>query len=69
MWILREVEQPVTKQNVIHELKNHRLIMTLTRIIKNTRSAQCEHCEAMLKDVYKCMDGELQDIRNRGNDE
>jgi hypothetical protein len=59
----------VTKQNVIHELKNHRLIMTLLRIIKNTRSSQCEHCEVLLKDVYKCMDDELQDIRNRGNDE
>jgi hypothetical protein len=59
----------MTKQNVIHELKNHRLIMTLLRIIKNTRSAQCEHCEVLLKDVYKCMDDELQNIRNRGNDE
>ena len=43
--------------------------MTMVRVVRNTRAADCEHCEALLKDVYKCLDGELNDMRNRNNHE
>jgi len=59
----------MTKANAIHQLKMHRFLMSMVRTIKNTRSSDCEHCEVLLKDVHKCMDGELDDIRNRSNDE
>ena len=59
----------MTKANAIDQLKMHRFLMSMVRIIKNTRGPNCEHCEALLKDVYKCLDGELNDIRNRNNDE
>jgi hypothetical protein len=59
----------MTKANAIHQLKMHRFLMTMVRVVKNTRAADCEHCEAMLKDVYKCLDGELNDMRNRNNHE
>jgi hypothetical protein len=57
------------KHNVLMELRMHRFLMSMVRTIKNTRGPNCEHCEALLKDIYKCLDGELNDIRNRNNDE
>lgn len=57
----------MTKANAIHELKLHRMMMSMIRIVKNIRYATCEHCEALLRDVHKCMNDELNDIRNRDN--
>jgi hypothetical protein len=62
-------EKQMPKHNVLMEIRMHRFLMSMVRTIKNTRGPICEHCEALLKDVYKCLDGELNDIRNRNNNE
>jgi hypothetical protein len=59
----------MAKHNVLMEIKMHRFLMSMVRTIKNTRGPNCEHCEAMLKDVHKCLDGELNDMRDRAKDE
>jgi hypothetical protein len=59
----------MAKHNVLQEIKMHRFLMSMVRTIKNTRGPNCEHCEAMLKDVHKCLDGELNDMRDRAKDE
>ena len=51
------------------ELEYHTTLMSLIRVVKNLRSRDCEHCEYVLKEVYKCMDGETKDIRDRANDD
>jgi hypothetical protein len=59
----------MTKANAIHELRLHRFSMQLVRILLSNRKATCEHCETLLKDIYKCMHEEVQDKKNRSNDE
>ena len=49
------------------ELEFHTTLMTLIRVVRNLRSMDCEHCEKLLTEVYKCMDKESQDIRDRAN--
>ena len=51
------------------ELEFHTTLMTLIRVVRNLRSMDCEHCAELLTDVYKCMNKETQDIRDRANDE
>jgi len=53
----------MTKTNAVAELKLHRVLMSLILMTKNLRSAGCEHCEALLKDVYKCMTDEMHMMR------
>jgi len=51
-----------------YELEFHTTLMTLIRVVRNLRSMDCEHCADLLTDVYKCMNKETQDIRDRAND-
>ena len=49
-------------------LEFHTTLMTLIRVVRNLRSMDCEHCADLLTDVYKCLDKETKDIRDRAND-
>ena len=49
------------------ELEFHTTLMTLIRVVRNLRSMDCEHCEKLLTEVYRCLDKEIQDIRDRAN--
>lgn len=51
-----------------YELEFHTTLMTLIRVVRNLRSMDCEHCADLLTDVYRCMDKETQNIRDRAND-
>jgi hypothetical protein len=53
----------VTK-NVMQEIKMHKLLMSMVNLVKMSRKIYCEHCEALLMDIYRCMDNELKDIKN-----
>jgi len=57
------MEQPVTK-GVLHEVKMHKLLMSMINLVKMSRKTYCEHCEALLMDIYRCMDNELKDIKD-----
>lgn len=50
-----------------YHLEFHRTLMTLIRIVRNLRSMDCEHCGDLLTQVYKCLDEETTDIRDRAN--
>jgi len=52
-----------------YELEFHTTLMSLIRMVRNLRSMDCEHCADLLTDVYKCMNKETQNIRDRANDE
>lgn len=49
-------------------LEFHTTLMSLVRMVRNLRAMDCEHCEDLLTQVYKCLDKETQAIRNRSND-
>lgn len=51
-----------------YELEFHTTLMTLIRVVRNLRSMDCEHCADLLTDVYRCMNKETQNIRDRAND-
>lgn len=50
-------------------LEFHTTLMTLIRLTRNLRTADCSHCGDLLTQVYKCMSDETQEIRDRANDE
>jgi hypothetical protein len=49
------------------ELEFHTTLMTLIRVVRNLRSIDCDHCGELLTKVYRCLDKEMQDIRDRAN--
>jgi len=49
------------------ELEYHTTLKTLIRIIRNLRSMDCDHCEPLLTEVYKCMHTDTVAIRDRAN--
>ena len=49
------------------ELEFHTTLMTLIRVVRNLRSMDCDHCGELLTEVYRCLDKEMQDIRDRAN--
>jgi hypothetical protein len=51
-------------KGVLHEVKMHKLLMSMINLVKISRKAYCEHCEALLMDIYRCMDNELKDIKD-----
>ena len=50
------------------QLEYHTTLMTLIRLTRNLRSMDCEHCAKLMTEVYRCLDKETQDIRDRAND-
>jgi hypothetical protein len=55
--------QEVNK-GLMQEIKMHKMLMSMINLIKMSRKAYCEHCEALLMDIYRCMDNELKDMKD-----
>jgi hypothetical protein len=50
-------------------LEFHTTLMSLIRMVRNLRQMDCEHCADLLTQVYKCMDKETKEIRDRANND
>lgn len=50
------------------ELEYHTTLMTLIRLTRNLRAADCQQCNEKLTEVYNCMSEETDEIRRRSND-
>ena len=50
------------------EIEYHTTLMTLIRLTRNLRAADCEHCAVLMTQIYVCMSEETNEIRRRSNE-